>query len=82
MTTIRISVPAFIGTLSLPMQVALERDRAGKHLLPPGAVSGIAWYDHASNQNRVPYRQPRPYVGFTVRIDGPFVEETGLEVDG
>lgn len=80
-TTIGISVPAFVGTLSFDRRVALEDGRAGKHMLPPGAVSGCAWIDHHSNQHRVPYRQPCPYVGFTMRLDGPFVEETGLECD-
>lgn len=81
MTTIRISVPAFTGTISFDERVALEGGRAGRHLLPPGAVSGCGYHDRAAQQLRVPYRQPWPYVGFTVRIDGPFVEETGLEVD-
>ena len=81
MTTIRISVPAFTGTLSFDDRVAMEGGRAGRHLLPPGAVSGLAYHNSASKQIRVPYRQPWPYVEFTVRIDGPFVEEAGLECD-
>lgn len=80
-TTIGISVPSFVGTLSFDRKVALEDGRAGKHMLPPGAVSGFAWIDYQSDQYRVPYRQPFPFVDFTVRLDGPFVEEAGLECD-
>lgn len=79
--TICISVPAFTGTLSFDERVALDGGRAGRHLLPPGAVSGCGYHDRASKQLRVPYRQPFPFVDFTVRIDGPFVEEAGLETD-
>jgi len=80
-TTIRISVPAFTGTLFFDERVALDGGRAARHSLPPGALSGVGSYDHASRRIRIPYRQPFPFVDFTVRIDGPFVEEAGLEAD-